>query len=514
MKNSANSPLSESARNRANLAIIFALLSLLICLAAAWAFRGGYILYYGDAQAHLNISRSIIDSRTPGYDQLGTVWLPLLHVLCLPFVSDNYLWSTGLAGTIPVACCFVVSGCFFYLAAFKIFRDRLAAVVVLALYALNPNVLYLATAPMTELVFFAGLSIIFYAVLEWRDHNQQKWIVTAVFATWAICLTRYDGWFLIPFIGLAFWITAGNARIRILLVFLAAASVAPLYWIGHNWWETGNPLDFYNGPYSATAIQGTHDYPGYHDWQLAIKYYSKAAQLCAGWPLVVFGVAGLVLAWRRRVALPILFLGLTPLFYVWSIHGSKTPIYVPQLPPHGYYNSRYGIAAVPLLAFATGAIVLALGPKLKQLAILTVFISCAGWYMFGAPQDWICWKESDVNSRDRIAWTTAAADYLASHYGRGQDVLAWFGDATGIFCKTQIPLAETIHEGNGAEWFLTINRPDILHRPEWVIARAGDQVAEAMSRDGRYYKAEQIIHVRNAPLLTIYRRRHFVAATP
>ncbi len=80
------------------------------CSQRPWLFSHGYLLYYGDAQAHLNISRSIIDSRTPGYRQLGNVWLPILHVICLPFVGNNWLWTTGLAGTIPVALCFVISG--------------------------------------------------------------------------------------------------------------------------------------------------------------------------------------------------------------------------------------------------------------------------------------------------------------------------------------------------------------------------------------------------------------------
>ena len=72
-------------------------------LAACWCYRNGCILYYGDAESHLNISRGLIDSATPGYDQLGTVWLPVLHVICLPLVGNRTLWVTGLAGTIPVA---------------------------------------------------------------------------------------------------------------------------------------------------------------------------------------------------------------------------------------------------------------------------------------------------------------------------------------------------------------------------------------------------------------------------
>ena len=78
------------------MAWVISSLALLIAICSWWLYRQNYLLYYGDAQAHLNISRSIIDSRTPGYDQLGTVWLPLLHVICLPLVRYDWLWSTGV----------------------------------------------------------------------------------------------------------------------------------------------------------------------------------------------------------------------------------------------------------------------------------------------------------------------------------------------------------------------------------------------------------------------------------
>ncbi|MGH9584546.1 MAG: hypothetical protein ACRD4O_16605 [Bryobacteraceae bacterium] len=142
MKSSAAS--RHSRRALAEAAAICAALCLVVAVAAAFCFRHGYILYWGDAQAHLDNSRSIIDSRTLGYDQLGTVWLPLLHVICLPFVGNDWLWSTGLAGTIPVAICFVIAGMCFYFAAKTAYASTAAALVVLAVFALNPNILYLA----------------------------------------------------------------------------------------------------------------------------------------------------------------------------------------------------------------------------------------------------------------------------------------------------------------------------------------------------------------------------------
>ena len=46
----------------------------------------GDLLLYGDAVAHINIARRVFDSRTPGLLQLGTVWLPLPHLLMVPFL--------------------------------------------------------------------------------------------------------------------------------------------------------------------------------------------------------------------------------------------------------------------------------------------------------------------------------------------------------------------------------------------------------------------------------------------
>src|SRR4051812_29363430 len=75
LTNSGALPHSEGA-SAAELAGIISALTLLIAICGWWVHRMDYVLYYGDAQAHLNISRSIIDSKTPGYDQFGTVWLP------------------------------------------------------------------------------------------------------------------------------------------------------------------------------------------------------------------------------------------------------------------------------------------------------------------------------------------------------------------------------------------------------------------------------------------------------
>src|SRR5580692_8894493 len=68
------------------------------------------LLLYGDAVAHLNIARRVVDNRHPieSYGQLGTVWLPLQHIAMLPFVWVNTLWQSGIAGAIPGMLAFVL----------------------------------------------------------------------------------------------------------------------------------------------------------------------------------------------------------------------------------------------------------------------------------------------------------------------------------------------------------------------------------------------------------------------
>ena len=509
MTNSAGSPPSNR-RLAQESAVVGLCLVALVTAAASWFFYHGYILYYGDAAAHLNISRTLIDSRTPGYDQLGTVWLPMLHVLCLPFVGNDWLWSTGLAGTLPVAMCLVLAGTCFYLAARLAYRDALAATVAVACFALNPNLLYLASIPMTEVVFFAGLAVLLFALFAFRESQQQYLIVLGAAASCAMSLTRYDGWFLIPFAGLAFALFTRKHRVAIMVVFVALASIAPLYWMAHNFWETNDALDFIRGPYSAAAIQAGRPYPGFHNWPVAFHYYLKAGQLCTGWPLLLLGIIGCFCAVRGAALAPILFLMLTPLFYVWSVHSSATPIHVPQLPPFSYYNTRYGMALLPPAAFAAGAIVLVLRQRIRRWATVIPLVAISGWLIQPGEGHWICWKESQVNSVGRRAWIDAGARFLREHDGVGQGILtaSGSGDLAEIFPKVFVPLADTLNIGNGPAYFAAITRPDLVHTEHWAIAADGDAVSNAIKRN-KYldYQLIERVNVKDEPALEIYERR-------
>ena len=65
-----------------------------------------YFLYHDqtfvhiDAIAHVNKARGLFDNFSPGLKQLGTVWLPLPHILSAPFAAIDPLWRNGAAGSL------------------------------------------------------------------------------------------------------------------------------------------------------------------------------------------------------------------------------------------------------------------------------------------------------------------------------------------------------------------------------------------------------------------------------
>jgi hypothetical protein len=488
-----------------------ALLSVIGIGAAWWCFARGYTLYFGDAEAHLNIARRILDSRTPGPDQIGTVWLPLPHFLLIPFVTRDAWWHSGLAGVFPSVACFVIAGMFLFSAARRVYGGSGAALAVVLLFALNPNILYMQSTPMTELLFLASLAALLWATLWFRD-SQSPWaVLIAAAASNAASLTRYEGWFLIPFVCL--YLLAVSERKLHALLFAVLAALGPLAWLAHNEYYYSNALEFYNGPYSAAAIyqrqlaQGGFRYPGDHDWIVAARYYFAASRWIAGWPLLILGIAGTFVAVAKRVWWALFLLLLPPLFYVWSMHSSGTPVFVPDLSPYGWYNTRYAIAVVPFAAFAAGALVTLAPARFHVRASIGLALASALVWGFRGPSS-ISWKESEINSEARRAWTAQAASFLAHEYRPGSGIIFPFGDLTAVLREAGIPLREGLHEGNGVVFDAAMARPDLLLREcglaEWGLAFSGDAVDTALHKAG--YTLRRQIVVKGAPVVEIYHR--------
>jgi hypothetical protein len=489
---------------------------LLSALALAWFSRHGYTLYFGDAEAHLNIARRIIDSRTPGFDQVGTAWLPLPHLLTAAFVWNDSLWRSGLAGSIPSGLAFIVACVLLYATIRRMFGQAAPAIAAAAVFALNPNVLYLQSIPMNECVFFAALIGMLYSTAVFAQTGRTGPVLLAALFSNAASLSRYEGWFLIPFVTLFLAVSAGWRRWWIPIGFGALASVGPLFWLAFNWWHYSNAIEFYNGPYSAKAIYerglrpGQPRFSGDHHWLISAKYLFVAARLCAGWPLTVIGMIGAAAAVLKRKFWPVTFLLLPGVFYVMSMYSAGAVIHVPTLWPHTWYNIRYGSTLIPLFAVGTAALISLAPPRARPAAAWTLAIaSLVPWFLHTGPSWWLLWKESEVNSEARRQWTAASAGFLAKNYRMGDGIYTSFGDLTGILRSAGIPLRESLHEGNNPAWLAAGKRPDLFLFERWAVGFAGDAVSETIrraNRGGQVYRLADRIVVNGAQPVEIYER--------
>ena len=507
----------KSAATRGQLGVlapmaVFIALAALSCAAVVWFYMRGYLVYDNDAQAHINTARRVIDSLTPGYEQLGTTWLPLPHVLMLPLVRYDKLWQTGLAGAIPSALFFVLCGTSLFAATRRLLGSVEAAVAATALLALNPNLLYMQSLAMTEAIYLGAFCGLFYFMVLFAQTQSLGAVTGAGLCSLAGCMTRYDGWFLIPFVALFFFIEARERKVLAAFVFGAIASSGCIYWLAHNYYFYSDALYFYRGEWSAKAIQArAHStYPGQGDWALAFQYSRSAAQACAGPTLFWMGAAGILCAFIKRAWWAAILLLLPGVFYVMNIHSGDSPLFLPHLWYGSYYNTRYGLGMLPLFAFSAACFVamVPVGAR-KIVATLAILAGVAPWIAYPRMENWICWKESQVNSETRRAWSHEAANYLRAHYRPGDSIFTSFSDLTNIYREAGIPFRATVNECNSLLWEVRLKRPDLFLEENWVISISGDAVSQAMAKAhfGRYsYRCVKMVEVKGAAPIEIFRR--------
>src|SRR5712691_7351924 len=101
----------EAKRDYGLVAVIAALISVNAFL---YFLSRGQTFVHIDAIAHVNKARALFDSLRPGLRNLGTVWLPLPHILSAPLAAVDSLWQSGAAGSIVSVLCFIGTSLFLF----------------------------------------------------------------------------------------------------------------------------------------------------------------------------------------------------------------------------------------------------------------------------------------------------------------------------------------------------------------------------------------------------------------
>ncbi len=521
--------------------------------------RSGEILLYGDAVAHINIARRVFDSKTPGLLQLGTVWLPLPHLLIIPFIFSNKMWQSGMGGSFPSMAGFV----FGTLGIFRLMRAVLArhgklddeakvwSWLVAITYAANPNLIYMQATAMNESLYLAFLiwAVVYFAEFQQGRANSEElsptnWcLIKCGFCLAPACLTRYDGWFLAAVMIIAvIAVTVKNDNAheshafsrRTIFAFILLAAAGPILWLAYNAAVYRNPLEFANGPYSAKAIEirtATVN-PAKNNPITAASYFLKGAELNVGGPewqgrlwlaLALIGAAAALFTGRGRTPL---FLWAPLPFYAISIAYGSIPIFVPTWWPFSLYNLRYGLELLPAFAvfvplgisFVAQSISKVLGAQspISRWSPVAGVVTCIALIAASYATIWradpICYREASINSRGRVAIDKQLATWFTS-FPPSSTLLMYLGEHSGALEQAGIPLRRVINEGNHRVWKQPSDPEGLWERAladpaayaDYVIGFAGDPVWHAATE--KHLTALVEIHTTGQPAAAIFQAR-------
>jgi hypothetical protein len=162
-------------------------------------YQNGLGLAYNDARSHLDIGRRVVEGLKPGLAQLGSVWLPLPHLLMVPTIWNDFMWHSGLSGALQSMVSFVATSLLIYLFLKHLGVGMLGRLIGVLVFVANLNILYLQATAMTELLLIATLTAGSYELVMWHKDDKILRLIRSAFWVMLASLVRYEGWFLLVY---------------------------------------------------------------------------------------------------------------------------------------------------------------------------------------------------------------------------------------------------------------------------------------------------------------------------
>ncbi len=474
-----------------------------------------------DSYSHMLIARRVFDNLTPGIAQLGGIWLPLPHLLMMPFIWNDYLWQTGLAGSFSTMPCYVFAAIYLFLAARRLTHNSRASFVGTLLFVLNPNILYLQTTPLGELVYIATLTMASYYFLAWAQEEKLNYLILSAASTFLATLTRYDGWAIfivflicIPLIGAI----KGQNRSLIeanSLLFGILGGLGIVLWILWNTIIFHDPLYFQHSEFSSQAQQKTLPTQlqylhtkiliTYHELWQSIHSYSLDAIYNVGLILFTLAlIAVIIFFFRRRVTSEMvaasIFLVPFP-FYVFALYTAQAVIFVPgAAPAHApvnitFYNVRYGVeivapAAVFIATLANWQRVRHFLKERGQLIFQLILSLTIIVQTFIIAYGGIITLQDSQYGLD-CALLHPVVVYLVQHYDGGRIMEDTFTSTTSLPSEVGVDFKDIVYEGSGDLWKQALQDPS--SEVSWILANptnAGDLVAQHIDVTNQQFLSE------------------------
>jgi hypothetical protein len=447
-------PLEHALVPRDRTPVLISGTALIVGGAAAFYYSAaGLALTHYDARAHLVVARRVIDSLTPGWQQVGAVWLPLPHVLNMLPVQIDALYRTG-ASAIAISVLSMAAATWAMSAVIRrMTGSPSGAIAASALLLLNPNVLYLQSTPMTEPLLFATAMLSIALTAGWVSTTPERWPTRAGTALAALCLTRYEGWpIAAAIVGLTvvILIRQGTPPVRSLRAgarLAAYPAVAIVLFLVNSRWTIGTW--FVSSGFFVPENTDALAHP-----LVAWDQLREGLYRLSGTSLVWSGYAGallVVFAWIRsqRMAPLGLLLALT------AAAALPLSAYTQGHP----FRIRYDVPLVAACAALAGAGIGLLWSRLQPVVAAGIV---AAALMQSPPVDrnapLILESQRDaINRAGRQAVTT----YLVQHYD-GRTIMMSMGSLGHYMHDLSVHgfgIRDFLHEGNGDIWNFAVTDP-------------------------------------------------------
>ncbi len=443
--------------------------------------QNGLGLNYNDARSHLDIGRRVVEGLKPGLAQLGSVWLPLNHILMIPLVWNDWAWHSGFAGAFWNMLSFVGTGLVIYKIIEKLNVSVIGRVFGVIVFAANLNVLYLQSTAMTEPLLLFTMTTGCYYLILWAEDQSIFNLVKSSFWIMLSTLVRYDGWFLLLFaafiVGVLTWKNRGyKVAEGLSILFLTMGAFGILLWFGWNAAIFKDPLYFALGPFSAHAQQQlllkAGNLPTKFNMPLSIQLYFYAIFYNCIVFVAVLGLLGSLVLWAdKKIKGDVRFATISlisPLvFNILALYFGFSVLFVQGISGNTWFNIRYGIMMMPAFAVFMGYTV----GKLKDLRWVIIGLYIFVMFFAFANGDAVTIDDARVGSSQKNV--TEVAGFLNKTVKDQKGfILISAASHDAIIFSSGLPMSRFIHEGTGAYWESATTSPDRWAR--WIVMRTYD----------------------------------------
>lgn len=451
-----------------------------------------------DANAHLNFSRMLFDSMTPGVSQIG-FWPPLLHILLAPFTGIKFLYETGLAAAFVLMPFYAMGALFTYKLAWHFTKNFWLSFFATAIYMVNPYILYYSAVPMMEVMFLANLLGAAYFTAKWLERPRLSFLVlSGVFVALA-GLSRFEGLLLIPVVGAIVLIQLVRTRKNyaqteaVMILFSLVAVIGAVFITVYSWVFGGTPLAFTGGDWFRSSL---FNFATRHNVVESIQYVLQVSYYMLSEPLVLLSLASfalLLLISKKRFEMSavLAILAVPAVFVAIALFSGSYQAAVPSVPPYNIYlNERYGLTWIGFVILAPVMLLGSMFTRSKRNQILKfasvtaslVVVATMSFYSAGhlktvAFDDKFIVISNNINA-PRIRQHKDVANYMKSNYDFGK-VLITRADNDPILANAGIDLKNYIYEGNYLYFDQTMKEPWIFAR--WVVMHNPEDVGDSWS---------------------------------